>query len=226
MTGTAAQLPMPFALPKQNTFERFVVGANAELVQRLQRRSDGFDCLWLFGPGGVGKTHLLQAACSKWRGASYIPARGIDASTTSLDAYSWCDVLAVDDVPWWLGNRESEVATLALYNKLSRNGAMLVFAADRSPREVECVLPDLRSRLCAASCYRIAPLADDDKLQMLAEEALRRGLLLGDDVLQFLLARASRGQRDLMRVLDRLDHASLAQHRRITIPFVKAVLCL
>ena len=226
MTRAAAQLPMPFALPEQNTFERFIVGANAELVQRLQRRSGGFDCLWLFGPAGVGKTHLLQAVCCWWRGASYVPARGIDAATAALDAYAWADVVAVDDLPWWLGNRASEVSALAMYNKLAREGAMLVFAADRSPRDVECVLPDLRSRLCAASCYQVAPLADDDKLRMLGDEALRRGLLLDDDVLRFLLARASRGQRELMRLLDQLDHASLAEQRRITIPFVKAVLCL
>ena len=222
----AAQLPMAFELPEQHTFERFVVGDNGELVERLRGRADRFDGLWLFGAQGVGKTHLLQAVCHERSGAAYVPARGVDASAASLDAYAWFDVVGVDDVQCWLGERGRETALFTLYNRLAAKGAMLVFTADRSPLLLDCVLPDLRSRLRAANCYCVAPLSDEDKAKMLTDVASRRGFLLGDEVLRFLLVRTSRDQRELLRILDRLDHASLAAQRRITIPFAKEVLCL
>lgn len=219
-----AQLPMPFELPEQCTFERFIVGGNAELVKRLREPADSFEALWLFGPQGVGKTHLLQALCHDRAGAAYIPAGGIDA--TSLDVYAWFDVVGVDDVQGWLGDRASETALFALYNRLVAKGATLVFTAERSPLHTQCVVPDLASRLRAANCYAVAPLSDEEKLKMLTAVARRRGFVLGDDVLRFLLVRTSRDQRELLRILDRLDHASLAEQRRITIPFAKEVLCL
>lgn len=221
-----AQLPMPFELPEQCMFERFIVGGNAELVKRLREPADGFEGLWLFGPQGVGKTHLLQAICHDRSGAAYIPAGGIDATVTSLDAYAWFDVVGVDDVQHWLGDRSRETALFALYNRLVAKGATLVFSADRSPLRTECIVPDLCSRLRAANCYAVAPLSDEEKLKMLTAAARRRGFVLGDDVLRFLLARTSRDQRELLRILDRLDHASLAEQRRVTIPFAKEVLCL
>ena len=65
-----------------------------------------------------------------------------------------------------------------------------------------------------------------DKLRLLRAVAGERGLELPDDVARFLLARTSRDQGELVSVLDRLDRASLAQGRRVTIPFVKQTLGL
>ena len=219
------QLPLPFVLPERSTFERFVTGANGELIDRLRHPDAGFDCLWLFGEPGVGKTHLLQALCHEKPGAAYVPAREIGADS-ALDGYRQFDIVSIDDVHRWLGARKPELALMALHNRLLARGARLVLTADRSPLSVGFALADLASRLRAAACYRVAPLADEDKARLLAVAGRDRGLDLPADVVHFLLLRVSRDQRELLNILDELDRSSLSAHRRITVPFVKETLCL
>lgn len=224
------QQALPFSLGEHGTFRRFVAGRNRELVERLrtlQRGSgEAFDCVWLFGDPGTGKTHLLQAVCSDQANAAYIPAREITTEGDSIEAYGKFDTVTVDDVPAWIGTAASERSLMSLYNALRGRHARLVLTAHRSPRDLEFALPDLGSRLRAAACYRLAPLDDRDKLRLLSGVATERGFELPDEVAQFLLARTSRDQRELLGVLGRLDQASLAQGRRLTIPFVKQTLSL
>lgn len=224
------QQALPFALGERGTFRHFVAGRNGELVERLRKLGQGshnaFDCVWLFGDPGTGKTHLLQAVCNDRRNAAYIPAREITTEDDSIEAYGKFDTVTVDDVPEWIGSAASERPLMSLYNVLRGRHARLVLTAHRSPRDLKFTLPDLGSRLRAAACYRLAPLDDRDKLRLLAGVARERGFELPDEVAQFLLVRTSRDQRELLGVLDRLDQASLAQGRRLTIPFVKQTLSL
>ena len=224
------QLALPFALAERSTFRHFVAGRNRELVERLRRlvnsSGDAFDCLWLFGEPGTGKTHLLQAVCNARDDAAYIPAREMAAEEGAIDAYGKFDIVTLDDAGAWIGSEASERPLMGLYTMLDTRGASLILTADRSPRDLRFTLPDLESRLRAAACYRLLPLDDGDKLRMLADAASGRGLDLPSEVAQFLLARTSRDQRELLDVLDRLDKASLAQGRRLTIPFTKQILGL
>lgn len=224
------QLALPFALGERGTFRHFVPGRNGELVERLRKlaQSSGhaFDCLWLFGDSGTGKTHLLQAVCNDQANAAYVPAQEIAAENGSIDAYGKFETVTVDDVTAWIGTAASERPLMSLYNVLRGRRARLVLTADRSPRDIQFAVPDLGSRLRAAACYRIAALDDRDKLRLLSSVALERGFEMPSEVAQFLLARTDRDQRELLGVLDRLDKASLAQGRRLTIPFVKETLGL
>lgn len=223
----SAQLTLPFALRDHRTFDRYVAGPNSELIDELRRRRGrGFQCVWLFGAPGVGKTHLLQALCHEQAGSAYVPARRIAASALSLTGYGQFGTVSVDDLEHWLGRRESELAFVGLYNQLAAQEARLVVTARRSPLEIDFTLPDLRSRLRAAACYRIAPLDDADRARLLRAAARRRSLVLAPEVVRYLLSRTDRDQRELLRLLDSLDQSSLAAKRRITVPFVKEVLCL
>lgn len=220
------QLALPFPAGEQSTFARFVAGANGEVIDHLRRPHDGFDCAWLFGEPGVGKTHLLQALCHEHAGSAYVPAGRVAASALSLGGYDRFAVVGVDDLQHWLGRRDSELAFVGLYDQFVARGARLVVAARRSPMEVDFALHDVRSRLRAAGCYRIVPLDDTNRARLLMDAARRRSLSLTPEVVRFLLLRAHRDQRELLRLLDRLDESSLAAQRRITVPFVKEVLCL
>ena len=220
------QLTLRFPLRPRSRFEHYVVGANSAPVERLREQAPRFECLWLFGSPGVGKTHLLQASCHAVADGAYLPAGRIPPDQAALQRYGRFRAVLVDDVEAWLGHTGAERELYGIYNELVRAGARLVFTASRSPRECEFTLPDLASRLCAAECYELARLADEDKLPLLINAAQDRGLRLSEDVVRYLLTRVSRDQKALLDTLSRLDHASLTQKRGITVPFVKQVLGL
>lgn len=225
-TLPSGQLALRFPLRPRSRFEHYVVGANSAPMERLQAQAIRFECLWLFGSPGVGKTHLLQATCHVAADGAYLPAGRIPPNQASLQRYGRFRAVLVDDVEAWLGHAGAERELYGIYNELARAGARLVCTASRSPRECGFTLPDLASRLCAAECYELARLSDEDKLPLLVNAAQDRGLRLSEDVVRFLLSRVSRDQKALLDTLNRLDHASLTQKRGITVPFVKQVLGL
>jgi DnaA family protein len=85
-------------------------------------------------------------------------------------------------------------------------------------------LPDLRSRLGQCTRITLLPLDDEGRREVLRERAQRRGLALDDPALDWLLRRVDRDLASLTALLDRLDRASLAAQRRITVPFLRQTL--
>lgn len=86
------------------------------------------------------------------------------------------------------------------------------------------MLPDLRSRLGACQQALLKPLDDAERRDVLRKQAAERGIELDDTVLDWLFNRYARDLGALLDLLDRLDQASLAAQRRITVPFLRGFL--
>jgi len=99
-----------------------------------------------------------------------------------------------------------------------------VVAAGNAPPAALALREDLRTRLGGGLVYQVQPLADEEKARCLRAEAERRGLRLGDEVLDYLLSRVRRDMRSLAAVLDRLDALSLELKRPITVPLAREAL--
>jgi ATPase involved in DNA replication initiation len=95
---------------------------------------------------------------------------------------------------------------------------------DAPPSQLGLQLPDLRSRLGACTQFSLKPLDDDERRAVLKAQAIARGIELDDSVLDWLFARYARDLGALLDLLDRVDVASLAAQRRITIPFLRGFL--
>jgi DnaA family protein len=100
----------------------------------------------------------------------------------------------------------------------------LLYGAAAAPDALALVLPDLRSRL--SQCTRVSlPMLDDaGRREVLRTRARRRGLAVDDAALDWLLRRVGRDLGGLARLFDRLDRASLAAQRRLTVPFLREAL--
>ena len=215
---TARQIPLAFALRERFTLDRFVVGANAELVARVCQPVDGFFCAWLWGSSGTGKSHLLQAVSHQTSGA-YVPATEIPR----VHGYEAFDRVLIDDVHVWIGDRAAEEALLRLYNDRLQRGFALVVTARKPPARMCFALPDLASRLRSSACFEISPPSDEEASGVLRRVARDRGFDLDASVVSFLLRRTGRDLADLLRLLETIDAASLSAQRRVTVPFVKQV---
>lgn len=91
-------------------------------------------------------------------------------------------------------------------------------------QQLPILLPDLLSRLQSGLLYQLVELDDEDKLLALQLRAKKRGLDMPDSVGEFILLRAERNLSTLMQILDELDHRSLQQQRKLTVPLVKETL--
>ena len=107
--GLSPQIPLSFPPRQRYRLDGFLGEANRELINRLDSltEEEGFACLWLCGPGGVGKTHLLQAACASAAGqpVAYLAPPARPDRVAGMDGLA---LLAIDDIESWAGTDEAD----------------------------------------------------------------------------------------------------------------------
>ena len=218
------QYPFAFSFRAASGFDSFLVApANTELLAMLHGFETGpqpFCFLW--GAGGSGKTHLLQAMCHESSSAIYLPLKELaQHGPACLDGLADSGFLVFDDIDAVLGEPAWEEQLFSLFNLQQGSGGKLCMAASGNPQSLQTCLPDLRSRLQLALVYELKALDEAARAEVVRERAALRGIELGPELLAFLLTRSPRGMDDLMQMLEKLDTLSLAEKRRITIPFIK-----
>jgi DnaA family protein len=223
-----AQLPLALRLLPEQRLEDYVTGANGQVLAALQAllATPGPAQVYLSGPAGVGKSHLLAGLCraAQQQGLSvaYVPlADAGQLDPALLEGLQAMDLLALDDVHRIAGNARWEQALFALYIAARDAGRRLAVTADCGPAKLAISLPDLRSRLAWGEAYHLQPLSDDDKMILLETQAAQRGLQLAPEVGRYILDRAPRDLPSLLSLMEQLDSAALAAQRRLTLPFVR-----
>ena len=228
------QLALPVGLRDDATLANFTAlgeSGRSTLAQlgQLHRQTPG-EPVYLFGPVGSGRSHLLQAVCHLagdiGLAVAYLPLADVDARPRPewLEGLHTMDLVALDDVDAVAGNLQWEEALFHLYNRCRESGSRLLLSARVSPAELDCKLADLQSRLAGCLSLGLQPANDDEKILILIARAAARGIQLSTDVADYILKRAPRDMASLMALLDRLDESSLAAGRRVTIPFVRDLL--
>jgi DnaA family protein len=230
------QLALNLRLRDASSFGNYIAARNREAVERLQHAvhslssAPNFPSSWLYlwGEPGTGKTHLLEAACraaqEQGHAPLYVPlAEKADFTAALLEDVEQVPLVCVDDVDAIAGDAIWEAALFALYEHLRAHGGMLVMAARTSPAAIGLKLADLSTRLAAGLVYQLQPLSDVEKIAALRLRAQRRGLEMTEEVANYLLTRFPRDMHSLFALLDRLDAATLAAQRRLTIPFLRGL---
>jgi DnaA family protein len=220
------QLPLAIGEAPAQTFDGFVAaGSSAAAMQHLSALGAGTlpasAPVYLWGPTGCGKTHLLRAL------ADAVRARGLgvgwlDATNPAPDEFEagW-SLLVLDECERYDAARQH--TAFALF--VEATGAQTtVAAAGRLPPVDLPLRDDLRSRLGWGLVFALEPLPEAQARTVLQREAQRRGLALPDEVVDYLLLRFARDLGHLMRLLDRLDAFALAHKRALTVPLVRQML--
>jgi DnaA family protein len=122
------------------------------------------------------------------------------------------------------GRRDVVVARFVFHTRALDAGIAVLYTARVAPDALPLALPDLRSRLSQCTRIMLAPLDDTGRREVLRLRAKRRGLAIDEAAIDWLLRRVDRDLSSLARLLDQLDRASLAEQRRITVPFLRQVL--
>ncbi len=195
------QLPLEISPSPPPSFENFIAGENGEALQAVRALAAGRlkeAIVYLWGEPGSGRSHLLQAA------ARANPALTVADDIESLDP-------------------AAQQALFVAINEARDGGAAVLVAGSAPPAQL-ALREDLRTRLGWGLVYQLRRLSEAQQREHLRAAARARGLHLGEEVLDYLLARLPRDLPSLNAVLERLDRASLARQRPLTIPLVREAL--
>jgi len=227
---TSGQLAFPIAGNEKASFENYWVGHNSELVSALRASLQTGEpkVIYFYGPSGSGKSHLLFAAMRLAKdeviNTSYLSLSDAYVSPAMLDVVDVDHVVCVDNIQAWSGNEDKERALFTLFEQIKHSGGLLLVSANQPPDASGFVIRDLVSRLSSGLIYALRELSDEQRFEAIKMRAQQRGLSMNDDVVKFLVSRATRDTADLFSILDRIDKASLAEKRRVTIPFLQDLL--
>ena len=219
------QIALDIGLARGATLANFCAGPNEAALAHLRlwagspTRSPVPTYLW--GAGGSGKTHLLEAVAQALReqGAA---AGWLDPSLHEPPEFdeSWAVVL-MDDV-----DRYSAVQQHAAFNWFVNAQTLQrgVLAAGAVPPADLRLREDLRTRLGWGHVFHLQVLSEPERRAVLRQAADDRGIFLGDEVMDFMLTRFSRDLGSLMQLLGELDGYALQTKRAITIPLIRSML--
>lgn len=215
------QMPLPLAGDPQATFDNFLCGDNAAALSHLRLLAMPGAPVYLWGPPGSGKTHLLRALVhqvrSQGRHAGLIgeaEALGdVAAPVRALAVIDDCDTL----------DAAAQAEAFRLFVDAAAQGTQVV-AAGRVPPVDLPLREDLRTRLGWGPVFALQPLAEDQVRAALRREADRRGIVLPEELLDYLLTRLARDLKHLMGLLDRLDAYALGHSRAVTVPLLRQML--
>jgi DnaA family protein len=217
------QVPLAFGPEPVLRFDTFVPGGNAQWEQVLMALLSPSPSmpLYLWGPPGSGKSHLLHAAITQ--------ARSFGLRALSFDLNSpmpWefdeeARLLLLDDCDRYDAERQHEAFRMFIE---ATTAGVPIIAGGRLPPVDLAVRDDLRTRLAWGLVYRLVPPTDEQVCALLRRDAARRGIPLGDEVLAYLISHSERDLTHLMTLLGRLDRYALAAKRPVTLPLLRQML--
>lgn len=210
----------PDATPR---FDNFVPGANTELLTRLQVLAlcQAPDAIYLCGPAGSGRTHLLCATCAAAAvlGRQALMVQGAHAGDDLPLPQD--GLLVVDDVEQL--SAPAQIALFRAFNAAGSRRTALLMSGNAPPLRL-ALREDLRTRIGSALVFEVRPLNDEDKAETLARHARARGMNLPREVVDYLLHHGRRDLPWLLAALDALDAGSLERKRPPTLHLLREVL--
>jgi chromosomal replication initiator protein len=227
------------------TFERFVIGpgnqlAHAAALAVAEAPGEAYNPLFLHGPPGLGKTHLLgsianylhrhspQLAVHYTTAESFTNEFVSSLHSAAIDGfkerYRRADVLLIDDVQFLQGKARTADEFFHTFNALYEGGAQLVLTADRVPAELSALAERLRDRFEWGLTVPLEPPDLTTRLVFLGNLAREQSESLPADALRALASKTSSNLRVLKGALTRVVARSSLTASAITPAFVDRAL--
>lgn len=242
----AQQLPdIDSQLNPRYTFENYCTSASNRVAYSIGEaiamnpKLKTFNPLFIFGPTGVGKTHLIQAIGIRIKEQNpqtrvlYITSRLFESQYTTavkrgkindfINFYQSIDVLIIDDIQDLMGKNATQNTFFHIFNHLHQNQKQLILSSDCRPSEME----GMEARLLSRFKWGMTTELEKPDLQLRRDVLLKKsendGLQIPDDVLDFIAGNVTESIRDLDGIISSLIGHAAILNRPITIDLARRV---
>ena len=212
------------------SFENFIsCDGNAGALQfslRIAAPDDSENLLYLYGPPGSGKTHLLKAmglvmGRERPQPVPYLSCREAFTVDELCSRFATADALLVDDLHLLPDNFALRIALWQVFNDFHSSGRKIAMAGLYPPRELPYLDDHLISRLLWGLVARLDVSDDHSRQMILRKIAADRQVRIPDDVIDFILMTTSREVGDLIAAFESLYRCSMASKRKISLPLAR-----
>lgn len=214
------------------TFKTFVVGANNKFAYRTSYEvakspGDFYNPLFIYGPAGVGKTHLLYSIYNYIK--KHSPQKKILYTTSEMftnelieilrngqkgftmdtfrEKYRTLDILLIDDIQFITGKESTQEEFFHTFNHLHMTGKQIVISSDRAPKEMKALADRMKTRFEWGVLVRISAPEHGTRVKILQEKIRQeddKELYLGNEIIEYIAQNVSQNIRSLEGALRKI----------------------
>jgi len=209
----------------QFTFDNFIVGPSNRMAHSAANavaKTPGtvYNPLFIYGPPGVGKTHLLYAIANEIRKndleANIVYIKGDEFTNELVDAiksgkniefrskYREADLFLIDDIQFIAGKDATQEEFFHTFNKLHEAHKQIVMTSDRKPGDMPTLEDRLRSRFEMGLIMDIQPPDYETRMAILKNKAHSLGLDLTDDVCNYIAINVTNNVRQIEGTVNKI----------------------
>lgn len=243
-----ASAPAPESDSRFNSryiFKNFIIGssnqfAHAACMAVANSPSKAYNPLFLYGPSGLGKTHLLHAigqhALSKNKKTNVIYLSTEEFTNQLIDAiknkntlkfrnkYRKIDILLIDDIHFLSGKEQTQEEFFHTFNTLYADHKQVVLTSDRSPKELKNIEDRLVSRFESGLIADLQPPDTETRIAIIRNKAESSGISLENDIAVFIATHIKHNIRKIEGALIRLISYSSLTGTPITLSMAQEIL--
>jgi chromosomal replication initiator protein len=243
-TGSASRPRRPVQMNPKYSFKSFVVGASNQFAHAAcmavaDAPAKAYNPLFIYGGVGLGKTHLLNAignhiaerfdlriayVTTEQFTNEVINSIRYDKMIELRKRYRNVDMLLVDDVQFLAGKERTQEEFFHTFNTLYEARKQIVMSSDRFPKDMPDVEERLRSRFEWGLIADLQPPDVETRIAILRKKSEDEGIVLPEDVVQYLAANMKSNIRELEGALVRLGAYSSLTGQAIAMEMAKNVL--
>lgn len=227
------------------TFDNFIVGSFNELAHAasqaiIQNPGANYNPFFIYGPTGLGKTHLIQAVGNEIKkkypdkkvhyvsfekfSNDFITAVQNKTIGAFKEKYRKYDMLVIDDIQFITGKEKTQDELFHLFNTLYEKNKQIVFSSDKHPNFIVGLEDRLKSRFSAGMIVDVQEPDYESRMAILKAKLRAGGIEIGDEIVEYLATSIQGNIRELEGTLNSIICQIQLKNRGLSVPEVKSLI--
>lgn len=237
-----------FKPDERYTFQNFIVGNNnsfayaaCKAVAQNSNSTEVYNPLFIYGPSGLGKTHLLRAIENEVKknkpetNVMYIYCEAFTnefitalANKTTREFHNKyrdnVDYLLIDDIQFLAGKIQTQEEFFHTFNELHKNGKQIVLTSDRPPKEIKTLEERLRTRFDWGLLADISPSEYETRIAIIERKSEILGISIPNDIVEYVAKNLKNNVRQLEGAVKKFKAYKLLENSPPTISMAKSII--